>query len=188
MGVRKDTKQKFAEELERMMRTTPLSKIRVQDLCEHLGVERRVFYYHFRDKYDLVAWIFRQDYERSLEAGASYSLALYEEAHRRFCDHRDFYRRAFECDSQNFIYSYLVEFSIGANEMALKRFLSVPKLSGQYVFEAAHFAHGNIGCVIDWLKGRIDATPKQMAEYMFCCMPKTLAKAYRQQAEGRFSE
>ena len=54
----RDTKGMFADELEAMMERMPLSKVRVRDLCERCGVERRVFYYHFKDKYDLVAWMF----------------------------------------------------------------------------------------------------------------------------------
>ena len=49
------TKKLFATELERMLTEMPLSKVRVKDLCERCGAQRQAFYYHFQDKYDLVA-------------------------------------------------------------------------------------------------------------------------------------
>ena len=62
--------------------------VRVSDLCERCGVERRVFYYHFKDKYDLVAWMFEQDYQAARERGAPSTQELYAEANetalRRF--------------------------------------------------------------------------------------------------------
>ena len=184
MAAARDTKRMFADELETMMRDTPLSKIRVADLCARLGVERRVFYYHFLDKYDLVAWMFEQDHAAALALGAAYTEELYAEAHRRLWVRRDFYRRAFEEDSQNSIFRYLLQFSIEANERALKRYLGVPALSAEDAFLARHFAHGNVGCVVDWLRGAYDADARQMARSMFALMPATLRAAYAEAAKG----
>ncbi|MCR4870151.1 MAG: TetR/AcrR family transcriptional regulator [Atopobiaceae bacterium] len=173
----RDTKGMFADELEEMMMHLPLSKVRVADLCARLGVERRVFYYHFKDKYDLVAWMFERDYSEAADGTAPYSEKLYAEAHRRLWARRDFYRRAFEEDTQNSIERYLLHFSIEANEALLKRFLGVKALSRHYAFEAHHFAHGNVGCLIEWLRGAFEATPEQLAAEMFSCMPATLRRA-----------
>ena len=175
----------FADELEEMMAVTPLSKVRVRDLCARCAVERRVFYYHFKDKYDLVAWMFERDYAQAADGRAPYSAELYTEAHRRLWERCGFYRRAFEEDSQNAIWRYLLQFSVDANEQALKRYLGVSALSRELAFEARHFAYGNVGCVVEWLSGGIKATPAQLAAEMFACMPATLRKAYAVQAESR---
>lgn len=176
--VARDTKRMFADELETMMARMPLSKVRVADLCARCGVERRVFYYHFKDKYDLVAWMFEQDRAAAAETCAPYTQEFYAEAHRLLWARRDFYRRAFEEDTQNSIERYLLQLSVEANEAALKRHLGVAKLAREHAFEARHFAHGNVGCVIDWMRGSFAATPEQLAAFMFMCMPQTLRAAY----------
>jgi len=174
----RDTKRMFAVELEVMMAAMPLSKVRVAELCARCGVERRVFYYHFKDKYDLVAWMFEQDRAAAAATCGPYTREFYAEAHRLLWDRRDFYRRAFEEDEQNSIERYLLQFSVEANEAALKRHLGVARLAHEHAFEARHFAHGNVGCVMDWLRGELLATPRQLAAYMFACMPRTLRAAY----------
>lgn len=178
MRTTRDTKGMFADALEAMMERMPLSKVRVGDLCARCNVERRVFYYHFKDKYDLVAWMFERDYASAAAELAPYSEALYAEAHRRLWARRAFYRRAFEEDSQNSIWRYLLQFSIEANEWVLKRYLGVPVLSREHAFMARHFAYGNVGCLVDWLRGSIAATPEQLASSMFGCMPVALRGAY----------
>ena len=178
MRTTRDTKGLFADELEAMMGCMPLSKVRVGDLCARCGVERRVFYYHFKDKYDLVAWMFERDYASAADGQAPYSEELYAAAHEKLWSRRAFYRRAFEEDSQNSIWRYLLEFSIGANERVLKRYLGVPSLSREHAFVARHFAYGNVSCVVDWLRGSITATPEQLAACMFGCMPDALREAY----------
>ncbi len=183
MSAVRDTKRMFAEELEIMMYDASLSKVRVAELCERCGVERRVFYYHFRDKYDLVAWMFQQDEEAASMVEEPYTKEYFAEAHKLLWARRAFYRRAFEDDSQNSISDYLLQFSTEANEAVLKRYLGVPKLSREAAFEARHFAYGNVGCLVDWLRGLIDATPQQLAVDMFACLPKTLRAAYEFQAQ-----
>lgn len=181
MYARRDTKAMFAHMLEVMMQDIPLSQVRVAQLCARCKVERRVFYYHFRDKYDLVAWMFEQDYAVAASEYMPYSEELYAEAHRRIWEHRDFYRRAFEEDAQNSIGRYLLQFSIEANEAVLKRYLAVRTLPPDRAFEARHFAHGNVGCLVEWLRGTINATPEQLASWMFSCIPSVLSAAYAQQ-------
>lgn len=184
MRTQRDTKGMFAAELETMMASLPLSQVRVADLCERCGVERRVFYYHFRDKYDLVAWMFERDYALASDGKTPYTEELYAASHRRLWARRAFYRRAFEEDAQNSIYRYLLQLSVEANEMVLRRFLGVSDLSPAHAFSARHFAHGNVGCVVDWLRGAVDATPEQLAAYMFSCMPRELRAAYQERGSG----
>ncbi|HAM14398.1 MAG TPA: TetR family transcriptional regulator [Eggerthellaceae bacterium] len=182
MAATRDTKGMFADELETMMERMTLSKVRVRDLCARCGVERRVFYYHFKDKYDLVAWMFERDYSSAANGQTPYSRELYAQAHKRLWARRAFYRRAFEEDAQNSIWRYLLQFSVQANELALKRHLGVTELSRPLSFEARHFAYGNIGCMVEWLRGEIQATPTQLAADMFACMPPSLREAYVAQA------
>lgn len=160
------------------MRAGGVSGIGEHTAIKHHYIERRVFYYHFKDKYDLVAWMFEQDQLSAAESAAPYTVEFYEAAQRKLWERRAFYRRAFEEDAQNSIGRYLLQYSIEANESALKRQLGVPVLSCERAFEARHFAHGNVGCVVDWLRGDFDATPRQLAVLIFACMPDSLRSAY----------
>ena len=51
-------KNALAASMKKLMSKNPFSKISVGDICEDCGMNRKSFYYHFRDKYDLVNWIF----------------------------------------------------------------------------------------------------------------------------------
>ena len=52
------TKNALAAAMKKLMREKKLSKISIADICGECGMNRNSFYYHFRDKYDLVNWIF----------------------------------------------------------------------------------------------------------------------------------
>ena len=52
------TKKALAEALKLLMRKTPFSKLSIADICSTAGLSRRSFYRHFRDKYELLNWIY----------------------------------------------------------------------------------------------------------------------------------
>lgn len=43
------------------MKHKSIDKIRVTEICKAVDIERPTFYYHFKDKYDLMAWMFCTD-------------------------------------------------------------------------------------------------------------------------------
>ncbi len=183
MSGPRDTKQMFADELEAMMEDMPLSKVRVRDLCERCGVERCTFYYHFKDKYDLVAWMIDQESLRAAETTRRYTREHFAEGLRLIWERRGFFRRAFEEDSQNSVYRHHLGYCIEQNEALLKRHLGVRELSRAAAFEARFFSLGNAGSLGPWLKGEIAATPAQLADSLFECMPPILRGAYAEQAD-----
>lgn len=52
------TKSALASSLIRLLEERPLDKITVKEITAECGVTRNTFYYHFRDIYDLLSWIF----------------------------------------------------------------------------------------------------------------------------------
>ncbi|MDE6203031.1 MAG: TetR/AcrR family transcriptional regulator, partial [Lachnospiraceae bacterium] len=47
--------------LKKFMETKPLSKITVSEICKDCGLNRKTFYYHFEDIYDLLRWMLEQE-------------------------------------------------------------------------------------------------------------------------------
>ena len=56
------TKKALAGALKELMDTKPFQKISVSDICERCQMNRKSFYYHFKDKYDLMNWIYDTEF------------------------------------------------------------------------------------------------------------------------------
>ncbi|WP_242622571.1 TetR family transcriptional regulator [Intestinimonas timonensis] len=56
------TKRALATSLKELMVEQPFDKINVAQICEHCNMNRKSFYYHFKDKYDLVNWFFDTEF------------------------------------------------------------------------------------------------------------------------------
>lgn len=55
------TKIQLANSLKEIMKKVPFHNITVQNVADHCGVNRQTFYYHFKDMYDLLEWIYQND-------------------------------------------------------------------------------------------------------------------------------
>ena len=66
------TKQALEASLKKLLLQKPLDKITIQDLTTDCGISRMAFYYHFKDIYDLVEWVCREDAVRALQGKKTY--------------------------------------------------------------------------------------------------------------------
>lgn len=108
------TKKALAAALRDLMETEPFEKINVAQICEKCGMSRKSFYYHFKDKYDLVNWIFDieiLDLVTALNEQETYGGRM--EFLEKICDYfyanRSFYRKALKIEGQNSFSDHIQE-------------------------------------------------------------------------------
>lgn len=56
-----NTKKMMAEALKRAMQSKPFSKITVSEIIQDCQINRKTFYYHFHDIYDLLKWVLEEE-------------------------------------------------------------------------------------------------------------------------------
>ena len=106
------TKRAPASALKELMEELPFDKINVAHICERCDMNRKSFYYHFRDKYDLVNWIFDTEFLPLALRGSSrddrenfiMSVCGY------FYENRRFYRKALQIKGQDSFSDHFREF------------------------------------------------------------------------------
>ena len=104
------TKKALAAALKDLMTKMPFSKISVGDICELCQMNRKSFYYHFKDKYDLVNWMFYTEFVvfvREKENKDPYDLLL--NICTYFENNKKFYRKIIKYDGQNSFFNYFYE-------------------------------------------------------------------------------
>ncbi len=102
------TKLQLADALKDLTGSMPFRKISVSHIADHAGMSRKSFYYHFKDKYDLVAFIFESEFSAYCKTQQSGSWLA------RLCrylyEQREFYRIVLRYDGQNCFEDYLRSF------------------------------------------------------------------------------
>lgn len=102
------TKKALAQSLKDLMKTEPLEKISIGEICEKCGLNRKSFYYHFEDKYDLVNWIFDSEF-LTVAATKVYTKKWdgIEDLCRYLYENKCFYKKALKVDDLNSFTNHL---------------------------------------------------------------------------------
>ena len=171
MSIRNSTKQAFADALKSLLTNRELSAVRVQELCRICGTERPTFYYHFRDKYDLIAWIYEQDLQRSLQlAGGRYSVSQLEQLLLIMGREQLFYRKAFDDSGQNALLPYILQSNTRYVRDIIQGHPSAQPLSREEEFQIHIYTYAWCGCLQDWIGGKFDFSAAQYARLMYRSM------------------
>lgn len=102
------TKASLAQALKQIMAKKPFTKISVGEICERCGMNRKSFYYHFKDKYDLMNWIFDSEFLSAINL-ADYDTGwdFLSDICRYFYSEREFYKNALAFEGQNSFKEYM---------------------------------------------------------------------------------
>ena len=107
------TKRALAAALKELMIDTPFTKITIEDICSQCGMSRKSFYYHFKDKFDLVNWIFESEFVAPMYSHISPDALLAEQRWdiaealcKYFYDNKTFYSKVFKIKGQNCFTEY----------------------------------------------------------------------------------
>ena len=97
------TKRALSDALKELMAEISFSKIYVSQICERCGMSRQSFYYHFKDKYDLVNWIFNADFLDLFQQQFTDEdpLDIVRLMAHKLYDNRIFYKNALSVSGQN---------------------------------------------------------------------------------------
>lgn len=154
------TKNALAASMKKLMRQRPFEKISVSDICNDCGINRKSFYYHFQDKYDLVNWIFYVGFVGGMD------LSSYEngwdcltDVLRYFYSEREFYHAALQIEGQNSFKDYLVEAMRPVTKFFLEDIL--PHSKDDEDFYLTFIMDAFLNSLVRWLSGgyrkRMDA-------------------------------
>ena len=93
-----------------LLKKCPFSKITIQKLAGQCGVNRQTFYYHFKDKYDLVNWIFYVDFLTNM-GGKNFENEwdVLVAVCNIFYQNKAFYQSALRIEGQNSFKDYFYE-------------------------------------------------------------------------------
>ena len=96
------TKKALAEGLKYHLRKVPFSKITVDDICKTANVSRRNFYRHFKDKYELLNWLYDDEFcSTVVERDDKTIWDYFPDICRHLYHDRVFYLNAFSVTGQN---------------------------------------------------------------------------------------
>ncbi len=168
------TKKWIADKMREIMKHKSIDKIRVTEICKAADIERPTFYYHFKDKYDLVAWMFCTDaYGTDITSVASAAAGM-----NMMKKEILFYKRAYEDSSQNALWRYMLEYFVKRYTELAKEKLRTDLLDPQLSYSIRFYCMGAVGMTQEWVLNDNITSAETVVQMMFASMPENMRSVF----------
>ena len=180
------TKRALAAALKELMGEMPFAKITVADICEKCDMNRKSFYYHFRDKYDLVNWIYDTEFiaiARKRDYPTTWDFL--DDLCGYFYDNRSFYRNALSVRGQDSFAEHFREMMLPAMALRLKEIL--PE-GADREFQISFFTDAVVDTIQRWMMEKNSMQPSEFLRLLRSCIQCVAAKVCQEMEEERAAE
>jgi len=153
----------------------PLSKITVSDVVAKAGTGRQTFYNHFKDKNDLIYWIFCRTLkgEKKILQTAGYFAYLknlYSEAQ----NYSRFLKQACALEGQNSLSEAIYEQTYTYYKNYIIEHYGKEAITADLEFSLQFNAHGAASMYIKWADAGMPGTGEEQAILALKCMPYSI--------------
>ena len=169
------TKQALIASFKKLLETEPFDKITISDITNDCGLSRQTFYYHFRDKYDLVNWIYDTEFisvARSRQYASGWDriadLCAY------FYENRRFYCKVLAIQGQNSFSDHFRELIVPVLEEVLRDILPEKDV---LEFHINFFSDAFICALERWLRSKNSVPPEEFIALLRSCIQIAAARS-----------
>lgn len=176
----KSTKIILAESLIELSKKMPIEKITVSAIVKNCGAGRQTFYNHFKDKYDLINWIWVTESDKIIKKYVfkePWGIVL----GRILSFIRDYYRffkNAINQEGQFSFFNISYEYSINYYMDFLKANYGEIILTDELIFDIKFNCYGAISMLKEWLKSDMYEKPEIIGKCIANAMPQSLKRYF----------
>lgn len=175
---RKTTREILAESFRELARDRNVDKITIQDIVNNCGYSTATFYRHFKDKYDLIAWeyacVTAKIMGRIDDSGYSWRRTLKDGA-EHFFDERDYIVNLIRhTTGHDSFVRYMTEINFSTLKEYILRMSGKGELSAMDEMYVRIYCLGTVSLTCEWLIGKYDATPQEIAAVYENSLPQPL--------------
>ena len=171
------TKKALASALKELMSEKPFVSISVSEICDKCDMNRKSFYYHFKDKEDLVNWIFDTEFVAVLQAEVidedkatlGERIDYFTKVMKLFYDNRKFYKKAFLIEGQNSFNEHFRELTYPIFAKKIELIYDDEEISD---FQISFFADSIIYSIKRWITSSQPMTPEEYTRQLLTCIVK----------------
>lgn len=177
MIEKRTTKDLLAESLKELCKIKSADKITIKELTQNCGLTAPTFYNHFRDKYELMAWIYNQKVEASLEnfgRGDSFEDVICKWMDIILEDEKFYTNLLKNAVGQNSFRYATNDHAINLIADWIKARHNLREVSPELYFCVKFFMRAISETVNDWCLGKWDCSPRDMAKFFVAAMPAPL--------------
>lgn len=166
---REVTKKILADSLKKIMANKALEKISIREITEECGLNRQTFYYHFKNIYDLLEWMFKKEAIALFENREG--VLLWQEGLLELFKYIEENKEMCLCTLKSLGHKYLFQFFYDDVHRIFKNTintfadeLDISENNKELMTQVYVISFGSI--IESWLNGKIAQTPEELISFI----------------------
>lgn len=160
------TKMLMAQTLKKLMKSTHLDKISVQNIVDACGLNRKTFYYHFQDKQALICWIFDSEFAGLTDLNNDNTII--DELVEHLYLNKDFYMAAITSDVQNNLREHFFKIVHDSIMKKILNLLGENKMPSKDMdMIANYFSNAAVGTITQWAREGMRTSPYEYSSKFY---------------------
>ena len=161
------TKRAIAASLKKLLKEKPLDKISITDITDDCEVNRQTFYYHFKDIYDLVEWIYTSEATKALDGKKTYDTwqqgfyQIFEYVLTNKAFVKSTYHSINREHLENYLYNETYNLLIGVVE---EKAADLQIRDSDKAFIADFYKYAFVGLMLEWVRTGMKEKPSEIIE------------------------
>lgn len=157
------TKKALAVSLKKLLSKKELSKITISNITDECGVNRQTFYYHFKDIYDLLEWIYKNEVIDEIDNKDEEWQQRFLYIFKYVLKNKEFVKNTYYFISKDFLLNFIYKQTDKLIMDVLEEKAVNMKVNKQdEKFIADFYKYGLVGLVQDWIEHGMKENPKDI--------------------------
>ena len=163
------TKQALIASFKKLLETEPFDKITISDITNDCGLSRQTFYYHFRDIFDMIRWIYNS--ESLNEIGGRGGYGTWQDKIRELFDYtlnnKSLILGTFNSKCRNDLVGYYMDVSIRkiSDIVEMKSDGDIAEKDEKLI--ASVYAYAFVGIMVDWISDGMKESSEEMVDRVY---------------------
>ena len=163
------TKQALIASFKKLLETEPFDKITISDITNDCGLSRQTFYYHFRDIFDMIRWIYNS--ESLNEIGGRGGYGTWQDKIRELFDYtlnnKSLILGTFNSKGRNDLVGYYMDVSIRkiSDIVEMKSDGDIAEKDKKFI--ASVYAYAFVGIMVDWISDGMKESSAEMVDRVY---------------------
>ena len=174
------TKEIFAQSLKKLSAKKSVEKISVKDIVSDCGLTKTTFYNHFRDKYDLAAWIYSTSAEKIMNKIDSENYSWKDsltDGINYFFANKDFLKNLMlNTSGQDSFINYVANFNIKILSDYIKKIHNLENLPADVEIYVKIYCYGTVCTICEMLIKDFPITIEDFVNFLENALPEPLKK------------
>lgn len=174
------TKKALATSLKKLLSKKELSKITISNITDDCGVNRQTFYYHFKDVYDLLEWIYLNEVIQSMDGKDTYNnwqegfLSIF----KYILENKEFVKNTYNSISRDYFLRFIyTQTAILLMNVIDEQAKDINVSDEDKKFIANFYKYAFVGIIQDWIEDGMKEEPENIINKLNHIIEGNLEKA-----------